>query len=81
MQILLEDLFNSMGLLERLNSVLIMYLLSDNKDIHEVIHRRYLRYRKINLLATSALYCVNGVIELFKRRTYVLKNKFLAISI
>jgi len=54
-QILLEDLFNSMRLLERLNSVLIMYLLSDNKDIHEVIHRRYLRYRKINLLATSAL--------------------------
>jgi len=55
-QILLEDLFNSMGLLERLISVLIIYLLSDNKDIHEVIHRRYLRYRKINLLATSALY-------------------------
>ena len=43
MQILLEDLFNSMGLLEKLISVLIMYLLSDNKDIHEIINMRFIR--------------------------------------
>jgi len=56
MQILLEDLFNSMGLLEGLISVLIMCLLSDNKDIHGVIHRRYWSYRKNKFFSISALF-------------------------